>query len=185
MVGATFSTLSSGAIVRMQKTRCFYSWKRKHSGCQWRIEVIAGASGPAISSLCSTGSTNRTDMANVANILKLQCLTDISILTLISHASWMYWPGIGSNDNPFLACNRPFQHFHWLLPVSVSMTPVHPKASAPKGKLEIVKICMGEPKQTLDFLRSLLPKIVNTVKNVSCTGCQPHGYFRILFGLFS
>ena len=57
-----------------------------------------------------------------------------------------------SNDNPFLACNRSFQHFQWPLSVSGSMTPVHPKASAPKGKFEIVAICMGEPKQTFDFL---------------------------------
>ena len=31
---ATFSTISSGEIVRMQKKHSFYSQKRKHSGCQ-------------------------------------------------------------------------------------------------------------------------------------------------------
>ena len=68
--GATFSTISSGAIVRMQKKHSFYLRKRKHSGCQWREEAVAGAVGPAISGSCSTDSTSRKDTANVANIPK-------------------------------------------------------------------------------------------------------------------
>ena len=68
--GVTFSTISSGAIVRMKKKHSFYSRKRKHSGCQWRVEAVAGAVGPAISGSCSTDSTSRKDTANVANIPK-------------------------------------------------------------------------------------------------------------------
>ena len=48
----------------------FYWPKRKHSGCQWRVEAVAGAVGPAISGSCSTDSTSRKDTANVANIPK-------------------------------------------------------------------------------------------------------------------
>ena len=61
------------AVVRLSELRkkhSFYSWKRKHSGCQWRVEAVAGAVGPAISGSCSTDSTSRKDTANVANIPK-------------------------------------------------------------------------------------------------------------------
>ena len=61
------------AVVRLsecRKTHCFYSRKRKHSGCQWRVELVAGAVGPAISGSCSTNSTSRKGAANVANIPK-------------------------------------------------------------------------------------------------------------------
>ena len=66
--GATFSTINSGAIVRVQKKHGFYSQKKKHSGCQWRLEAIAGAVGPAISGSCSTDIMSRKDTANIANI---------------------------------------------------------------------------------------------------------------------
>ena len=59
------------AVVRLSECRkkhSFYSQKRKHSGCQWRVEAVAGAVGPAISGSCSTDSTSRKDTANVANI---------------------------------------------------------------------------------------------------------------------
>ena len=61
------------AVVRLSECRkkhSFYSRKRKHSGCQWRVEAVAGAVGPAISGSCSTDSTSRKDTANVANIPK-------------------------------------------------------------------------------------------------------------------
>ena len=77
------------------------------------------------------------------------------------------------------------------------MTPVHSKMGEPEGKLEIVTICKGGPKQTFDFFaHCILPKIVNileisflvsfhTVKNVSFARCQPRScYFRIPFDLF-
>ena len=53
-----------------EKKHSFYSRKMKHSGCQWRVEAVAGAVGPAISGSCSTDSTSRKDTANVANIPK-------------------------------------------------------------------------------------------------------------------
>ena len=68
--GATFSTISSSAIVRMQKKTQFLFTEDVHSGCQWRVEAVAGAVGPAISGSCSTDSTSRKDTANVANIPK-------------------------------------------------------------------------------------------------------------------
>ena len=90
------------------------------------------------------------------------------------------------------------QHFQRPLPVSACVTPVHSKMGAPEGKLEIVTICNGGPKQTFDlFAHCILPTIVNilelsilvsfyTVKNVSFTRCQPRSYyFRIPFDLFS
>ena len=61
------------AVVRLSECRkkhSFYSPKRKHSGCQWRVEAVAWAVGPAISGSCSTDSTSRKDTANVANIPK-------------------------------------------------------------------------------------------------------------------
>ena len=61
------------AVVRLSECRkkhSFYSRKRKHSGCQWRVEAVAGAVGPAISGSSSTDSTSRKDTANVANIPK-------------------------------------------------------------------------------------------------------------------
>ena len=61
------------AVVRLSECRkkhSFYSRKRKHSGCQWRVEAVAGAVGPDISGSCSTDSTSRKDTANVANIPK-------------------------------------------------------------------------------------------------------------------
>ena len=61
------------AVVQLSECRkrhSFYSPKRKHSDCQWRVEAVAGAVGPAISGSCSTDSTSRKDTANVANILK-------------------------------------------------------------------------------------------------------------------
>ena len=100
----------------------------------------------------------------------------------------------------FLRIIGPFncQHFQRPLPVSASVTPVHSKMGAPEGKLGIVTICNGGPKQTFDlFAHCILPTIVNilelsllvsfyTVKNVSFTRCQPRSYyFRILFDLFS
>ena len=66
-----------------------------------------------------------------------------------------------------------------------------------EGKLEIVTICKGGPKQTFDFFaQCILPTIVNilelsflvsfhTVKNVSFARCQPRScYFQIPFDLF-
>ena len=100
----------------------------------------------------------------------------------------------------FLCIIGPFncQHFQRPLPVSASVTPVHSKVGAPEGKLEIVTICRGDPKQTFDFFaHCILPTIVNmlemsflvsfyTVKNVSVTKCPPRScYFRIPFDLFS
>ena len=100
----------------------------------------------------------------------------------------------------FLRILGPFncQHFQRPLPVSASVTPVHSKVDAPEGKLKIVTICKGDPKQTFDFFaHCILPIIVNilemsflvsfyTVKNVSVTKCPPRScYFRIPFDLFS
>ena len=100
----------------------------------------------------------------------------------------------------FLRILGPFncQHFQRPLPVSVSVTPVHSKVGAPDGKLEIVTICKGDPKQTFDFFaHCILPTIVHilemsflvsfyTAKNVSVTKCPPRScYFRIPFDLFS
>ena len=61
------------AVVRLSECRkkhSFYSRKRQHSGCQWCVEAVAGAVGPAISGSRSTDSTSRKDTANVANIPK-------------------------------------------------------------------------------------------------------------------
>ena len=60
------------AVARLSECRKthFYSGKRKHCGCQWRVEAVAGAVSPAISGSCSTDSTSRRDTANVANIPK-------------------------------------------------------------------------------------------------------------------
>ena len=112
----------------------------------------------------------------------------------------MYWPGIEVMTIHFLRIISPFncQHFQRPLPVSASVTQMHPKMGAPEGKFGIVTICKWGPKQTSDFfVHCILPTIVNilelsilvsfyTVKNVSFTRCQPRScYFRIPFDLFS
>ena len=106
MVSAIFSTINSGEIVRIQKNTLFYSWKMKHSGCQWCAEAVAWTVAPATSGSCSTDSTSRKDTTNVANMLKVQFLNDTSILTMIFARIIRV---LASNDNPFLACIWPFQ----------------------------------------------------------------------------
>ena len=46
----------------------------KNSGCQWRVEAVAGAVDPGISGSCSIDSTSRKDTTNVANIPKTKML---------------------------------------------------------------------------------------------------------------
>ena len=111
-VGAKLWTISSGNIVRMQKnTLCFYSRKRKHSGCQWRLEAVAGAVGLAVSRSRSTDSNSQKDTGNVASIRK----------TTVTHEYWpwsahdssVYWPGIEVMTTHCLRTIGPFkcQHF--------------------------------------------------------------------------
>ena len=183
-----------------RKKHSFYSQKRKHSGCQWRVEAVAGAVGPAISGSCSTDSTSRKTRQMLQIFQKLQCLTDPSILTMIYKRFIYVLTRNWSNDNPFLVYNRPFQlsTFPATASVSASVTPAHSEVGAPEGKLEIAAICNGAPKQTFDFFaHCILPTIVNilelsflvsfyTVKYVSFTRCKPRsGYFRIPFDPFS
>ena len=75
---------------------------------------------------------------------KLQCLSDTSILTMIP-TCFIYVPGIEVMTIHFSCLISPIncQHFQWSLPVSLSMTPAHPKV----GKLEIVTICKVNQKQ--------------------------------------
>ena len=68
--GAKFSTISSAAIVIMQKKTQFLFTEEETFWLQWRVEAVAGAVGPAISGSCSTDSTSRRDTANVANVPK-------------------------------------------------------------------------------------------------------------------
>ena len=81
----------------------FYPWKRKHSVCQWHIEVVAGAVGPTISDSCSTGSVSRNDTTNVANVPKLPSLTDTSILTMIFTRYICVLTRDLNDDNPWCA----------------------------------------------------------------------------------
>ena len=79
----------------------------------------------------------------------------------------MYWPGIEVMTIHFLHIICPFNclHFQRPLPVSASVTPVHSKMGAPQGKLGIVPICKGGPKQTFDlFAYCILPTIVNILE---------------------
>ena len=146
MVSAIFSTINSGEIVRMQKNTLFYSWKMKHSGCQWCAEAVAWAVAPATSGSCSTDSTSRKDTTNVANMPKLQFLNDTSILTMICARIIRV---LASKDNLFLACIWPFQLSTF--PVTASrVCECDPNAleGGCTRKLEIVMICKWEPKQT-------------------------------------
>ena len=100
------------AVVRLSECRkkhSFYSRKGKHSGCQWRVETVSGAVGPAISGSCSTDSTSRKDTANVANIPKTTMFnwpinTNHDCKRFIYVLTRNY-----SNDNPFLVYNRSLQ----------------------------------------------------------------------------
>ena len=67
MVSAYLWSISIGALVKMQIKHCFYS-RNRNPGCQWHVEAVAGAVGPAIAGSCSTDSASRNDTANVANI---------------------------------------------------------------------------------------------------------------------
>ena len=198
--GATYSTINSGLIVRMQKNTLFYLWKRKHSGCQWRVEAVAGAVGTAISGSCSTDSTSRKGTANIAIIPKTTMFNwHINILTMICKRFIYLLTKSRSNDN--LAYNRSFRLSTF--PATASCVcecdpSALEKVSASEGKWEIVTIFKWGPKQTFDFFaHCILPTIVNiselsflvsfyAVKSVSCTRCQPRGrYFRIPFDLLS
>ena len=79
------------AVVRLsecRKTHCFYSRKRKHSGCQWSVEAVAGAVGPAISGVSMTDSTSRK-YSKIYNVW----LTH-QYLSWFANAPSMPWPGI-------------------------------------------------------------------------------------------
>ena len=92
------------AVVRLSECRkknSFYSRKREHSGCQWRVEAVAGAVGPAISGSCSTNSTSRKDTANVANIPKTTIFNwpintnhDLQMLHLCTDQELKSWQSI-------------------------------------------------------------------------------------------
>ena len=86
----------------------YYATCGKHSDCRWRAEAVSRAVGPTVSGSSSTDSTRRNYTANVANIKrKLQCLTDISILTMICTRFSCVLTRNRSNGNSF-PYNRPF-----------------------------------------------------------------------------
>ena len=140
--GTPFSTISSRAIVRMQKNTLFLFTEEKTfwlpmtrwSGC-WG---------------CRSGyfqfKLNRQHKPKIFQ--NLQCLTDASILITICKRPIYALTRDRSSDHPFLAYNRPFncEHFQRPLPVSASETLVQSKVGAPKGKFEIATICMRDPK---------------------------------------
>ena len=137
--GPTFSTISSRAIVRMQKDTLFLFteeeifWRR--SGC-WGCR-----SGYFRFMLDQQHEPRARQMLQMFQ--KLQCLNDTSILTKICKRLVYPLTRNRSNGNLFLAYNRPFQ----LLTFQATASRVcerdpsaHEKEGAPEGQLEIVTI---------------------------------------------
>ena len=146
-MGTKFWTISSGAVVRKQnrKIHCLYSWRKKYSGCQWRVEAIAGDLGSAIS------STNCKDTENVVNIKKKTTMfnwhnntsNNLRKLHLWIDQESKKWQSISCVLSAISTVNISSDHF-----LSASVTPMHRKVGAPEGKSEIVTIERVNQKQT-------------------------------------
>ena len=108
--GATFSTISSGAIVRMQKKtqflfteeETFWLPMTRRSGC-W------GCRSGYFRFMLDRQHEPKGHGKCCKYLKKLQCLTDPSILTMICKRFIYVLTRNWSNDNPFLVYNRPFQ----------------------------------------------------------------------------
>ena len=66
-----------------RKRHWFYSQKKKHFSCQWRVEVVAGAVGPADPGPCSSNRVSWKDAVNAVDIKEIQSVNDTLILTMI------------------------------------------------------------------------------------------------------
>ena len=199
---AIFSTISSGAIIRMQKNTLFLFTEEetfwlpmtRRSGCRscrsdYFLFMLDRQHKPKRHGKCCKYSENY----NVK--------TDTSILTMICKRFIYLLTRNRSNDNPFLASNRPFQPSTF--PATASRVcerdpSALEKVGATEGMLEIVATFTGDPKHTLDiYAHCILPIVVNiselsflmsfyTVKNICCSRWQPRDcYVRIPFDLFS
>ena len=155
--GATFSTISSGAIVRMQKKTQFLFTKEetfwlpmtRRSGC-W------GCRSGYFRFMLDRQHEPKGHRQMLQIFQKLQCLTDPSILTMICKRFIYVLTRNWSNDNPFLCIIGPFncQHSQRPLPVSASVTPAHPRRWVhPKESWKLQQFVMGIQNKHLIFLR--------------------------------
>ena len=108
--GATFSTISSGAIVRMQKKNTVFIHGRENilvaNDAKKRLLGLSVRLFPVHARPTARAERTR-QMLQIFQ--KLQCLTDPSILTMICKRFIYVLTRNWSNDNPFLVYNRPLQ----------------------------------------------------------------------------
>ena len=108
--GATFSTISSGAIVRMQKKNTVFIHGRGiilvANDAQKRLLGLSVRLFPVHARPTARAERTR-QMLQIFQ--KLECLTDPSILTMICKRFIYVLTRNWSNDNPFLVYNRPLQ----------------------------------------------------------------------------
>ena len=110
-MGATFSTISSGAIVRMQKNTLFLFTEEETFW--WPMTRRSDCRGCQSTELFPVHARPTARAEGIRQMLqifqKLQCLTDTSILAMICTRFIYVLTRNLNNHNPFLAYNRPFQ----------------------------------------------------------------------------
>ena len=107
-VGATFSTISSGAIVRMQKHTVFIDGRGDILVANDAWKWLLGLSVRLFPIHAWPTARAKRIWQMLQIFQKLQCLTDTSILIVICPCFIYVLTRNRSNDNPFLAYTRPF-----------------------------------------------------------------------------